>query len=86
MGEVVVPSDTSFDPTVHLSSEDVRVNDRSHPQWLEVWIKASKRDPFRQGVTIFVEATRRQLCPVASVLVYIVQRTSRPRPLFMFKD
>ena len=86
MGEVVVPSEASYDPAVHLNFEDVRVNDRSRPQWLEVRIKASKTDPFRQGVTIFVGATGRWLCPVASVLAYMVQRTNRPGPLFMFND
>ena len=86
MGEAVVPSDTSYDPAVHLNFEDVRVNDRSHPQWLEVRIKASKTDPFHQGVTIFVGTTGRWLCPVASVLAYMVQRTNRPGPLFLFKD
>ena len=47
MGEVVVPSDATYDPEVHLNFEDVRVNDRSHPQWLEVQIEASKTDPFQ---------------------------------------
>ena len=36
MGEVMVLSDKQYDPDIHLSYLEVRVNDRSHPQWLEV--------------------------------------------------
>lgn len=86
MGEAVVPSDSEYDPAVHLNFNDVRVDKRSHPQWLEVRIKISKTDPFRQGVSIFVGTTGRWLCPVASVLAYMVQRTNRPGPMFMFKN
>ena len=86
LGEVVVPSDSSYDPEVHLNFEDVRVNSRSHPQWLEIRIKASKTDPFRQGVTVYVGATGRRLCPVAAGLAYMVQRSTRPGPLFLFKN
>ena len=86
MGEVVVPSDTAYDSTVHLNWEDVRVNSRSQPQWLEVRIKASKTDPFRQGVSIYVGATGRWLCPVASMLAYMVLRGNHVGPLFMFKN
>ena len=86
LGEVVVPSDSLYDPEIHLSFEDVRVNSRSHPQWLEIRIKASKTDPFRQGVTVYVGATGRWLCPVAAGLAYMVQRSDRPGPLFLFKN
>ena len=54
MGEVVVPSETQYDPEVHLSYGDIKVNSRSQPRWLEVRIKASKTDPFRQGVSIYM--------------------------------
>ena len=53
MGEAVVPSDTQYDLEIHLSYRDIKVNSRSHPQWLEVHIKASKNDPFRHGVSIY---------------------------------
>ena len=43
LGEVIVSSDSSYDPEVHLNFEDVRVNSRSHPKRLEIRIKASKR-------------------------------------------
>ena len=59
MGEAVVPSDSAYDPAVHLNWEDVQVNSRSQPQWLEVRTKASKTDPCRQDISIYVGATGR---------------------------
>ena len=85
-GEVVVPSDAGYDPQVHLSFQDVKVDNRQNPKWLEVHLKASKTDPFRHGVTIYVGATGKWLCPVASVLAYMVQRGNKPGPLFTFRD
>ncbi len=86
MGEAVVPSDADYDPSVHLSFRDVQVNSFDRPEWIEVRIKASKTDPFRCGVTIFLGVTRRWLCPVAAVLAYVVWRGCRPGPLFLFAD
>ena len=49
-GELVVPSDSSFDPSCHLAFGDVLVDSRDSPSYLAVRIKASKTDPFRRGV------------------------------------
>ena len=76
MGEAVVPSDTEFNPMVHLTYQDVQAESTSQPKWLRVQIKASKTDPFRIGVTIYVGATGKWLCSVAAVLQYLVQRGS----------
>ena len=72
MGEVVVPSAAAYDPDVHLSEADVKVDSRSKPSYIEVWIKASKTDVFRKGVTVYLGATGNDLCPVAAVLSYMV--------------
>ena len=48
-GEVVVPSDRAFDPTVHLAYADVRIDSQVSPRMLEVRLKASKPTPFREG-------------------------------------
>jgi len=64
-GEVVVPSEGGFDPSSHLAYGDVRANNLSTPQFLEVWIKASKTDPFRHGVSVYLGRTTGELCPVA---------------------
>ena len=85
-GEIVVPSDTSYDPAVHLSYGDVRTDSIENPTCITVAVKASKTDPFRKGVVIHIGATKTQLCPVATVLGYMIQRGSRADPFFMFDD
>jgi len=83
-GEVVVPTDDQYDETVHLSYGDVRVNNTANPQYLEVKIKASKTDPFRKGVTVYLGRTDSDLCPVAAILAYMVQRGAERGPFFWF--
>ena len=85
-GEVVVPSDLGYDPAVHLSYGDVKVDAIRNPSYIEVTIKASKTDPFRKGVKVYLGATGVTLCPVASILSYMVSRGSRPGPFFSFSD
>ena len=86
MGEAVVPSDTEFNPMVHLTYQDVQAESTSQPKWIRVRIKASKTDPFHVGVTIYVGATGKWLYPVAAVLAYMVQRGSGGGPLFQISD
>ena len=67
-GLVVIPSNRAFDPAVHLAYADVRIDSQVSPQMLEVRLKASKTDPFRRGVTIYIGRTGDGLCPVAAAL------------------
>ena len=85
-GEIVVPSDSDYDPTVHLSLGDVRVDNTSSPSYLEIYIKASKTDPFWQGVRVYLGKSNTDICPVASVLAYMVVRGPRQGPFFVFAD
>ena len=85
-GEVVSPADSSFDPSVHLTAADVSVDSHTSPSYLAVRIKASKTDPFRQGVTIYLGRTNHRICPVAAVLSYLVKRGQTLGPLFRFVD
>ena len=80
-GEVVVPTDSEYDKTVHLPYGDVRVDSTVNPQYLEVRIKESKTDPFRKGVTGRADG---DLCPVSAVLAYMVQRGPDKSPFFWF--
>lgn len=83
-GEIVVPDDASFDSSIHLATGDVKVDDVRDPQFLEVQIKASKTDPFRLGVSIYIGRTGTDICPVAAILAYAVQRGTTPSPFFRF--
>ena len=86
MGEAVAPSDAKFDESVHLSFGDVRVDNTQSPKYVEVHIKASKTDPFRKGVSIYLGRGSEELCPVAAILDYLVRRGSTLGPLFVFSD
>ena len=85
-GEVCVPSAKEYDPSAHLSMNDIAVDSHEKPSVISVNIKASKSDPYRQGVTIFLGATDQPLCPVKALLAYIAVRGQTAGPLFQFKD
>ena len=86
VGEMTVPGDTAFDPAIHLSINDLAVDNSQHPKWVRVSIKQSKTDPFRRGVDVFVGRSSSPLCPVAAVLDYLCLRGMEAGPLFSFQD
>ena len=69
---------------VHLSFADVRLNNTTDPQFLEVTIKVLKTDPFRQGVQVYLGRTNTDFCPVAAVFNYIVYRGTDSDPFFRY--
>ena len=85
-GELTVPSDTTYDEGAHLSFSDVAVDSFENPQVMKVRIKASKTDPFRMGVDIYLGRTHKELCPITAILSYMSQRGSGPGPLVKFAD
>ena len=52
------------------------VDDPACPSRMEVRIKASKTDPFRQGISLFIGKVASDLCPVSAMLAYLVVRGS----------
>ena len=86
-GELTVPNDSAFDPSVHLAWGDLAVDKPENPAVLSVQIKASKTDPFRRGITLYIGRVPSDLCPVSAVLAYyLVSRKGRDGPLFIFCD
>ena len=85
VGEIVSPQG-AFDAACHLVQGDVRVNDLEDPKFVVVRIKASKTDPFRKGVSVYVGRTGTRLCPVAAILSYMVQRGGTEGPFFRLED
>ena len=53
---------------------------------IQVNIKASKTDPFHQGMPLYLGATGRKLCPVLAILNYMVVRGTSPGPLFHWQN
>ena len=83
-GEVTVPSMKLYDPTYHLSVGDVMLDSVSQPSVVHVRIKASKTDPFRQGVTVCLGRTDNDLCPVGAMTAYLGVRERSKGPFFRF--
>ena len=85
-GEMTAPETGEFDPGQHLTFDDIKVVNPVTPTAVVIRIKQSKTDPFRQGVSIYLGKTDSALCPVASLLSYLVVRGKDGGPLFRFKD
>ena len=85
-GELTVPTDKVYDPSVHLSVGDITVDDAYRPSLLRVTIKQSKTDLFRKGINLFVGWTNSVLCPVGAVLGFLCVRGKKPGPLFIWAD
>jgi hypothetical protein len=85
-GEITVPSDGAYDRGAHLNVSDVSVDSTSKPTTIKVKIKASKTDPFRQGVDLFIGTTDNELCPVTAMMAYLAKRGQREGMLFHFED
>ena len=85
-GEMTVPSDTSYDPSVHLNRSDIAVDNPEAPTVIRVTIKQSKTDHFCKGVNLFLGKTSTDLCPVEVMLNYLMRRGPKAGPLFWFAD
>ena len=85
-GEISIPSDKEYDPSTHLSFGDIAVDSHENTSTVAIKIKASKADPYRHGIMIYLGATNTKLCPVKAILAYIAVRGSKPGPLFMFAN
>ena len=53
-----------YDPEADLSEGDVALDDLVNPTMVRVHIKASKTDPFRQGVFVYLGAMGNDLSSV----------------------
>ena len=85
-GEISIPNLSSYDPTVHLNYSDISVDNPCNPTIIQVRIKASKTDPFRNGVNIYVGKTGQVLCAVTALLNYLAIRGPVEGILFKFQD
>ena len=74
--EITVPSRTSYNPGAHLSQGDVAIDDPGKTNMVQIKIKASKTDPFRHGVMVYVGKTGNGLRPVVAITAYLAIRWS----------
>ncbi len=73
---------TRYDADVTLLSSDISL---SHNE-VRVNIKASKTDPFREGVVLRIAKNGTVLCPVIALSEYLHYRPNGHGPLFVFSD
>ena len=83
VGKFIIPAGGSYDPSCHLSLRDVTVDNRANPRLLQLLLRQSKTDRFKQGVKVYMGATDRTVCPIQAVLSYLKQRSTKPGPLFI---
>jgi len=69
-----------------LSLKDVAIDNRKEPRLLQLALKQSKTDTFKQGCKVYVGATDNIICPIKAVISYLSKRTNQPGPLFITKD
>ena len=86
LGELTSPLEHGFDPSVHLSFDDIAVDDKENPTVLQVHLKASKMDPFRTGVDLYVGKTGDELCPVTAMVNYLCKWGGEDGPLFYYSN
>ena len=81
-GRAPVPLAAGFNPTLHLAWDDVAVDSREAPYMVKIRLKQSKMAQFSRGVDI-VRQTDSNLCPMASILAYIVAHWNRQGLFFL---
>ena len=83
-GELCTHEENNGEGAVELAFHDVAVDNLANPTEIQVRLKRSKTDVFRQGTLIHIGRTDDDLCPVAALLSWMVTRGNRPGPLFYF--
>ena len=85
-GEATTPAGLQYDPGAHLSYGDVSLDSNENPSLARVSIKASKTDPFRKGVAVYLGRTNNDLCPVTALAAYLAVRGTLPGPFFLLAN
>ena len=85
-GEFTLTSTTAFNPTCHLSVQDVAIDSHLNPTLVQLHLKQSKTDQFCQGAFIYLSRTGTDLCPFSALLAYLAIHGDAPGPLFIHQD
>ena len=86
LGEITAPASTRYDPRIHLTFDDISVDDIANPKSITIHVKKSKTDQSMKGAAVILVKTEQDLCPVAALLSYIAARGDSKGPFFLFKD
>ena len=85
-GELTTPAEGQYDPNTNLTFADIAVDVKKDPKMIQVHLKASKTDPFRAGVDVFIGRAGNDLCPIRVMIDYLSCRGGSAGPLFHFKN
>ena len=83
--EFTCPSLQANSPSM-LSYADVAVDSYSNPSFILIQLRQSKTDVLGVGATVYLALVEGPICPVKSLLHYLVLRGPSPGPLFVFAD
>ena len=72
----------SFDPASTLCRTDITFQ----PSGIDIFLRASKTDPFKTGTTIRLMQNFSSLCPVTALHKYFCATPATQGPLFSFQD
>ena len=86
VSKFTVPSQHSYDKAYHLSLADLTLNSRCLPTVVQLHIKQSKTDPFREGAFVFLSKSNRDIFPVRAIVDYLIVRGKREGLLFVWPD
>jgi hypothetical protein len=76
----------SFDPESTLLIYDVSIKTEGGIRRVEINIKKSKTDPFRQGTVIHLSPNGSQICPIQALCSYLHHHPTKQGPLFTFSN
>ena len=83
-GEFTVNS--PFDPSLHLTLDDIQVDAPLNPKSVCLFIKCSKTDPLRKGCFVLLGHGSTPLSPVVSLVNYPHLYGLIPGTLFLYQD
>ena len=78
-----VPSTNDYDPTVHLSLQDIDIDSHTAPTVKRLNFKQSEMDPFCKVFQLFLRKSHHNVCMIMAILPYLALRGSTPVPLFI---
>ena len=84
VSEYTTNTATTFDPDTDLCVNDVTIN--FHMRIIAISLKASKTDPFREGINVKFSATNQPLCPFMAMVAFLSSRPAIQGPLFVFTN
>lgn len=84
--EFTIPNLASFSSDLHLGLADIAADSSDSPAHLQVWIEASKTDPFCKGCFIHIGRGRHPLCTIQALMAYFAVRGNISGTLFLYQD